>query len=361
MISTNADEAGAPRHVESIVNGLQSDFQFVLMFGENGPVSDRLKRRGHSVHVVEEMRTSINPFKDLIAFIKLAKLIRACQPDIIHCHSAKAGMLGRLLAFTYRIQWIYTVHGWGWRGVSSFTSKIIIFVEKILSKLPRGYYIFVAQDVMKDASDILKLKTLKGAVVYNGVPPFHSAESANPTPLVVVMPARVSSAKDHKTLISAFELLNDENMRLVLCGTGTDDVGFIEFAKKLAPNNIKHIEFLGQRSDIEDIFSRAHIVTLISNFEALPLSIIEAMSCSKAIIASDVGGVPELIENGVSGVLVARGCIEDTTEALRRCRDEEVRIAFGRQANITYKQHFTDEVMTSSIFEIYRSLASCSK
>jgi glycosyltransferase involved in cell wall biosynthesis len=361
IISTNADEAGAPRHVEAIVNGLESQFKFILVFGEDGPVSERLMHRGHIVYIIKEMRTAINPIKDLVALFRVAKLIHKYRPEIVHCHSAKAGMLGRISAFLYGKKWLYTVHGWGWRGVSNFTKRLVILIETILSKLPYGFYIFVAQDVMNDAINVLKMKDDKGVVVYNGVSFIDAELPSSDNTLVIMMPARVSSAKDHQSLISAFESINDCNMRLLLCGTGTDTSEFIEFTRALAPNTYESISFLGQRSDMRNIYAQSHIVALISNFEALPLSIIEAMSCSRAVIATNVGGIPELITSGTNGILVRPNCVGDIVEALKRCRDERVRVDLGNQAKIAYGERFTEESMLMSIAHTYRSLGFGSK
>jgi len=356
ILSTNADEAGAPRHVEAIVNGLESEFQFVLVFGEDGPVCDRLKKRGHIVHVVSEMRTAINPAKDFVALLKILKLILNYGPDIVHCHSAKAGMLGRISAFLCGRKWLYTVHGWGWRGVSIFAKILIISIEFVLSKIPNGFYIFVAQDVKNDALDVLRINVRKGVVVYNGVSPIIADFPSTGDTLNVLMPARVSSAKDHQSLICAFENINDPNMRLLLCGKDTDKQEFIEFAKALAPATNGLISFLGQRSDIHNIYSQSHIVALISNFEALPLSIIEAMSCSRSVIATDVGGIPELIVSGVNGILVRPNCVDDIVAALNNFKDERLRAKLGSQAKITYEEKFTEYSMLMSVTHTYKTL-----
>lgn len=356
ILSTNADEAGAPRHVEIIANGLKSDFHFILVFGESGPVSERLKHSGHTVHIIKEMRTAINPAKDLIAFLKISTLIYKYQPDIIHCHSAKAGMLGRISAFLFRKKWLYTVHGWGWRGASTFTKKIVILIETILRKVPFGFYIFVAEDVMNDALHILKIKSQRGTVIYNGVSEIEAKFPLENDALTVMMPARVSSAKDHRSLISAFEQINDSNMKLLLCGAGTETSEFKEFTKMLAPHNFESISFLGQRSDIQKIFEQSHIVALISNFEALPLSIIEAMSCSRAIIATSVGGIPELIADQDNGILVRPNSIGDIVDALTKLKDDRVRVELGSAARITYEERFTKNAMLSSTARIYLAL-----
>ncbi len=357
IISTNADEAGAPRHVETIVNGLSSKYQLIIVFGENGPVSTRLKNSGHAVHIVSEMRTAISPIKDLIALFKIIKLVHRTQPDIVHCHSAKAGMLGRMAAFFNGKQWIYTVHGWGWRGVSSLTRKTITFIEKLLSKLPLGFYIFVAKDVMREAIRVIGLNEDRGTIVHNGVPLIKACPPPDSLPLVILMPARVTPAKDHKSLLLAFERLDDSSSRLFLCGEGTDSSEFMAFAKSLAPRTFTNITFFGQRSDVDVMYSQSHVVALISHFEAFPLSIIEAMSCGRSIVATNVGGIPELINSGVNGILVKPKCVDDIVDALTRYRDERIRIDHGNNAKSTYNKFYTEKSMIESISRIYNSLA----
>jgi glycosyltransferase involved in cell wall biosynthesis len=301
------------------------------------------------------MRTKINPLKDLIALFKINRIVSTHKPDIIHCHSAKAGMLGRISAFLNRKKWIYTVHGWGWRGVSDATRKAIIFIERWLSKLSGGYYIFVAKAVFTDAADIIDLHKDRGVIIYNGVPEMNASHPPSGSPLTILMPARVSSAKDHSTMLAAFERLNIRDSRLLLCGAGTESHDFISMARKIAPNAFERISFIGQHSNIEKVYSRCHVVALISKFEALPLSIIEAMSCEKAIVASNVGGVSELITDGYDGILVRPEGVDEILEALHQYVDERVRHEFGKNAKATYKQKFTEKAMLACISSAYQT------
>lgn len=356
IISTNADEAGAPRHVETIIKGLGSNYEFIAVFGESGPVSDRLLSLGCKVYVINQMRTPINPIKDIVAFVRIVFLAFKYRPDLIHCHSAKAGMLGRVSAFILGKPWVYTVHGWGWRGLSGFKSRIIVFIERLLKHIPLGNYIFVANDVLSDGRRVVGIDLAIANVIYNGVPKIVLRAFPNVGEYTIMMPARVSSAKDHKSLIMAFELFNCINSRLVLCGAGTDAPEFIALAKQLAPTTHGRISFLGQSSSIEEIYSQCDVVALISNFEALPLSVIEAMSCGKAVIATGVGGVPELITNGVNGVLVRRGCVDDIVDAFKKFENEKVRSEIGASAQATYCARFTEDSMLQSISKIYRPL-----
>jgi glycosyltransferase involved in cell wall biosynthesis len=361
IISTNADEAGAPRHVETIVKGLASNYKFITVFGEGGPVSERLQSSGCTVHIIDQMRTAINPIKDIIALVKIVLLVFKYKPDLIHCHSAKAGMLGRISAFISCTPWVYTVHGWGWRGLSGLKGRLVIFIEKILKHIPGGTYIFVANDVMNDGKRVVGIDLINSKVIYNGVSEIESSEFPSGNGYTILMPARVSSAKDHETLIQGFELFNCVKSRLILCGTGTDAPEFIALAKHLAPTAFGRIFFLGQSSNVEGIYSQCDVFALVSNFEALPLSIIEAMSCGKPIIATAVGGIPELIENGRNGILVRLKCVDDVVAALTIYKEKRIRILHGNASKTIYNKRFTCNLMLNSISNVYKSIGAAIK
>lgn len=353
ILSTNADEAGAPRHAEIVVNGLSYNHDFILVFGDSGPVYERSLRRGYKSYVVKEMRTSINPIKDLIALYKILKIIRMHDPDVIHCHSAKAGMLGRFCALLQNKKWVYTVHGWGWRGLSDFARWLIVGIERLLAFVPNGKYIFVAKVVVDDAIEVLKIHRKKGSLIYNGVPMIQISESRKDNFLTILMPARVSSAKDHAALLRAFEKFEEKESRLLLCGEGTNCRNFIAEARLLAPNSFSRISFLGQQSNMENIYSQCDIVALISKFEALPLSIIEGMSCGKAILATDVGGVAELIVDGQNGLLVSSNDVDQIIFGLNRLRDKAYRMKLGFAARSKYFERYTEKSMLEKIEKIY--------
>ena len=96
IISTNADRAGAPTHVRDLVMALKDRFRFVVAFGENGPIRDFLAERGIETHVSPGLRSAISPLKDLRVIGELRAHIRATRPDLIHVHSSKASLVGRV-------------------------------------------------------------------------------------------------------------------------------------------------------------------------------------------------------------------------------------------------------------------------
>ena len=115
FICTNADLAGAPIHVRGLILGLQHRANIQAVFGESGPIVEELKLAGIECHILARMRSKISPINDIISLYQLVRLIQKTTPNLVHLHSAKAGMIGRIACLLTGIPWVYTVHGWGWR------------------------------------------------------------------------------------------------------------------------------------------------------------------------------------------------------------------------------------------------------
>lgn len=343
VISTNDSLSGAPLYVKSVIHGLRHTFDFSVVFGESGPIGKDLSAIDIPVCVIEEMKSNISPVCDLISIGKLLKLIRGINPDIIYAHSSKAGMLARIITLLTGVPTIYTVHGWGWRGMGLVKKYTVVAVEKLLSYIPSTYFIYVAEAVKAEGASFFKVKPDRGLVIRNGAQDFfvmdRSLTEAN-TPIKMMMVARVAAAKDHETLLRAFEI-SGYNTELWLCGEGTDTKEFMSFAKLWAPTYFHSIKFLGDRGDIRSLLAKVDIFLLISNYEALPLSVIEAMGAGMAIIATEIGGIPELISNGINGVLVKKGDVQGLSAAISKFKDKNVRNLCGAKAREIYIEKFT--------------------
>jgi glycosyltransferase involved in cell wall biosynthesis len=359
IVCTNADEAGAPRHVEALINELRGMVQYFAVFGEDGPVAKRVRASGIDTYIISSLRSSISLHDDFQSIRSVRRICQDCKPDLIHCHSSKAGMIGRIVAALAGLPWIYTVHGWGWRGLRPLAATIVWFVEFILRFVGSGKYIYVARAVKKSGMRALLLAENAGVVIYNGVNDHQGDVREEPrfAEYGILMAARVSPSKDYMLLFRAFERANICSARLVICGNGTLDPKFIAAAKALTPRSFDRITFHGERSDMLAYFKKTSVVALISNYEALPLSIIEAMSFSKAVIATDVGGVPELIENNISGLLIPRGDESALVNALKAYRSPGLRVAHGVAGRRVFNMQFSSAAMGASVFGIYRLLS----
>lgn len=355
VISTNSDEAGAPRHVETIISQLSDVHDFSFVSGEQGPVFNRLKSKGIPVYFLAELRNKFSPFVDFVCLFKLLKIIKQSRPDMLHLHSAKAGMLGRICGLLLGIPMVYTVHGWGWRGMSLLPSFILKSIEYIFKYVPNVAYVFVSESLVADAENILKFQKSQFKVIHNGISDMPAIlEYTQRDILKLIMPARVCLAKDHKTLLKAYTKLPN-NFALTLCGEGTDEPSFRTFAHSIVGDRISNIDFLGMRSDVDALLESSDIFVLSSFFEALPISIIEAMCVGLPVVASNVGGVAELVIDQESGFVFETGNYAQLALILTSLSDVELRRKVGESARLRFLNHLTVDRMIASLNDVYLS------
>lgn len=358
LISTNADEAGAPRHVEFIVNLLNKDVDFYCVFGSKGPVFQRLDRLlPNKVLELVGMESSINLLKDLGIFMKFLKMVQEIKPEIIHCHSAKAGILGRLLSFFLNVKVIYTIHGWPWREFNGFKYKLIIYIEKFLIKYSKCSYIGVAECLRKEALDVgIDLGLSDFVVIHNSVLQ-HEPEEENviyPEDEFIIMPARVSAAKNHYLLAEAYDMSEFEG-NLVFAGQDTDKAEFKSKIMALTPNKYHKISFLGQRSDIGRLINLSSFVCLCSHFETFPLTIVESFAVGKPVIASNVGGNKEIIDHKYNG-LIAQD-LEEWKESLNFLNIKSHRDTISNNSITTFNQSFHPSLSRDKFLDVYNGLS----
>ena len=171
---------------------------------------------------------------------------------------------------------------------------------------------------------------------------------------MVVSAGRLSPEKGHQVLVEAIGRLqgSSNNTHFVFCGDGPCQKELEKRAKELGVSHLCH--FVGFRKDIKDIFQAMDFMVLPSLTEGLPNVILEAFACAKPVVATDVGGVPEIIEDGVNGILVPPGRSDLLAEAIKNClASPEKRRAMGEAGYHKVKSEFTFESQTQKLEAIY--------
>ncbi len=197
-------------------------------------------------------------------------------------------------------------------------------------------------------------------VVHNGIAeiPLARLRPIDAQPPVIVMVARFASPKDHGTLLQALSGLLCLEWRLLLVGEG-----------ELRPRVGAQIDALGlsgrvsilpPESDVSRLLMEAQIFVLSTNFEALPISILEAMRAALPVVATDVGGIAEAVRHGETGLLVRRGDVAGLGDALARLiSSPALRVAMGTAGRRLWSAQFTASTMTARTVEVYkRALAA---
>lgn len=354
IISTNADRAGAPLHVQELSIGMSGQAaRVVVVFGEDGPVRQALADRGIETYVVPTMRSQIDIGRDLKSISAIKTILAHVRPDIVHAHSSKAGMVGRIAGKAMGIPVVYTIHGWGFgTGRRPLISAIVRTIEFLLRSIT-SRFIAVSHADRNIGMTSLGISENRIATVHNGTPDTEfRADPGNSR--VVAMVARADLQKDYETLFKAIEAVPCE---LWCIGRGTDSADFMDLAKGLAPSNHQKIRFFGSRSDVPELLSKAAIFVLSSRFEGLPISIIEAMRAGLPVVASDVGGVCELVQEGQTGFLFASGDHQALEQKLRQLmHDDALRKTLGANGRDHFLRNFTNDKMIAKTLSIYSSV-----
>lgn len=174
---------------------------------------------------------------------------------------------------------------------------------------------------------------------------------------MVVSAGRLSPEKGHRFLVEAIGMLrrSSNNTHFVFCGDGPCQKELEKRAKELGISQFCH--FVGFRKDIKDIFQAMDFMVLPSLTEGLPNVVLEAFACAKPVVAADVGGVPEIVEDGVNGILVPPGRSDLLAEAIKNClAAPEKRRAMGEAGYHKVKSEFTFESQTQKLEAIYNEV-----
>ncbi len=359
IISTNADRAGAPTHVRDLVMALKGQFRFVVVFGEEGPIRDFLAERGIETHVSPDLRSAISPLKDLRVIGELRAHIRKTRPDLIHVHSSKASLVGRVAGWLEGVPVVYTVHGWGFGAGRPTLQSAMVWASERLTRGMVSKYLAVSEADERSGRRALGLKGDLIQAVPNAV--VDDASLADPRAAGgFIMVARTDVAKDHRSALRAFALART-SMRFTFVGDGTDESAFFTRAQEWAGSAASRIELLGGRSDVAALLARSSVFVLASHYEGLPLSILEAMRGGLPIIASKVGGVPELVVDGVTGRLVPPGDHEALAAAMTELAgDPALRQRMGRASRERFETRFSMDRLRDRVGAVYDALAPTS-
>lgn len=353
-VVTNADRSGAPIHALQVMAALGESFDYRAVFGERGPLVGDVEALGIPVSVVPGMRSAVSPLRDAAALAGLLALVRRHRPALLHCHSSKAGMLGRLVSGLTGVPVLFTVHGWCWYAARDPAARRAMqaLERGLLRASRRQRMIFVADAVRRDGE--AALGPLPGRTVWNGVPDRAPVPARVRPRTRFLTAARFAPQKDFATLLRAFEAAAGDT-ELVVAGEGTDTAAFAEMVARLAPRRGHAVRALGHRRDVAELMEAADAFVLASRWEALPLSIIEAMRAARPVIASAVGGAAELVEPGATGLLVPPGDPAALARALDRLRDPVTRAAMGAAGRLRYDDRFTLAAMAARTGECCRA------
>lgn len=267
-----------------------------------------------------DMVRNLSPIKDFIGTIKLKKILKKIKPDIVYLNSSKAGGIGRLaLWFNKKVKVIYNAHGWFFNAkISNKKQKLYAIIEKVLA-YKTDMIINISKDEYDSALERKIASKDKMCIIENGIDfeKFNNQDKyRNETrkelkikneDIVIGAVGRLSEQKDPMTGIKAFKLVNEKypNTKMIFVGAGELEENIIKYAEN---NNLRDkIIITGWVEKVEKYIPTFDIAVLPSKWEGFGLAIVEYMACNKPVIASEVGGIKNIISNNVNGILIQPG------------------------------------------------------
>jgi glycosyltransferase involved in cell wall biosynthesis len=359
LITRMDNTGGAQNHVRDLCLWLKENgHDPIVVTGARSPICQTLFEAGVRVVEARALAGPLRPLKDARAVLQISRILKTCAPDLLSCHSSKAGILGRIVAKAIGIPVIFTAHGWtfaqGASGLSRFAGKLI---ERACGPLS-DHIITVSHYDRRLALSARTAPPDRITTIHSGMPLLPLVPRAAPAgPLVRLgMVARFGAPKDHETLLRALARLREKHWRLHLVGGG-DASHVASMASELEV--LDRIDFMGDCANVPAILAELDIFCLIQRREGFPRSILDAMRASLPIVASDVAGVRESIEDAVNGYLVPVGDNVLVAKSLGDLIDSPgLRVAMGNRGRARFENKFTLEHMLRPTLGIYRNAIS---
>jgi len=307
---------------------------------------------------------SVSVRKDLRAFNRLIHEIRKFDPDVIHTHTAKAGVLGRMAGLIAKptAQRVHTYHGHLLQGYfSKGKTRLIIFIEKCLGWISHGL-ISIGTNVMNDLLKVGIGSESKFRVIFPGLQSFgvmakvqaRTELNLDPDKLYVVFVGRLTQIKRPDRLLGVVAELRKDypNLHLLVAGAGE----LFDSTKSAAESQELPITFYGWRNDVARILCASDIAILCSDNEGIPLTLIQAAQAGLPIVSTNVGSVSDIVKHGMTGTLV--GCSStELAEALKMLiKDEDLRARYAAAGKARANDFFASKGMVQAHELFYTEL-----
>lgn len=346
FLTTRSCLGGAQSVVMNLANGLCLNNDVAVAAGvddgEEASILWKLLSPSVKQYKIDNLVKKICLSKDLKAVHDICRIYKEFKPDVIHLHSSKASVLGRLVLPAKKI--IYTVHGFDTIRVAN---RKFLPIERVLQYKCR-YIVGVSN---YDYKNLISSKIKHSvSVIYNGLSmPVLDGDKGielfSKAKKNIISIARVSPPKRHDLFIQIAKQLPEYNFVWI---------GNLEPIKG-TPDNC---HFVGNIPNAGAYCKHADLFILVSDYEGLPMTIIEAMSHGLPVISSDVGGVNEIVKNGVNGFVVPNEVNNFTDKIRTILEDSELYSKMSQSSKSKYEQDLTVDKMVSKYFELYSEIVN---
>ncbi len=329
-IITKLELGGAQKQLICLIRGLDKERYNIFLFTAQEGILMPEVLSISDLHIKRSnfLERNLNPIKDFLAMIEIFFFIKTNKIDIVHTHSSKAGILGRIAGWLAGVKIkVHTVHGWPFHQYQPFLTRVtFVLLEKITSFFTDKLIVVSGPDLRKGVKYVRRNKN-KYTLIRYGVE-LECASSEKTLKMVReelkikegdILVGNISCFKPQKAPLDYLRLAeiikkSFPAVKFILVGDG--------ILRKMIENEIlranlqNNVILTGWRKDISAILSSIDIFALTSLWEGMPITVLEAMCCAKPVVATDTGGIREIVIDGYNGFLVNPKDIQTMSQKL---------------------------------------------
>ena len=345
--------------------------------GPEGELFNQAQGQGYKVVIVERLRRAINPFNDAVSYFQIKKLLRQLQPDIVHTHSAKAGILGRFAGYKLKTQnsklkIVHAIHGLAFHPYQSAAlNKFYIVVEKSAAKRT-DFFISVADAMTAQSAAAGIGKPEQYVTAYSAIDEddflepisqekkrdFRRKYGIDEDAVVLVTVARLFMLKGHEYIIESTKELSKrfENCVWLFVGDGNLSEHYKQQARELGLAD--RIKFTGllPPSQIPLAIQSSDILVHCSLREGLARTLPQAMLCDRPAISFDVDGAREVVNENTGRLIEPKNVGQLIKACAELIKDADLRKKLGEQGRESVKKKFAPDTMVDTIEAVYKKL-----
>jgi len=358
-VITKSNWGGAQKYVFDLATSLSKDqFDITVAVGGEGILKEKLEAGGVRVTKIHNLERNISIFKEFSVFLELFRLYKKEKPNIIHLNSSKIGGLGSLAGRLVGIEKIiFTVHGWAFNEKRNPLARLIIWGISWLTAILCTDLIVLSEKERKQTRHFPLVQSKKIHLIANGLKPLESLtkEKAREKLGLKKEEAYVGTISElHKNkgldiLIKTVPALSAE---IVIIGSGEEETNLKNLAQKLGVS--EKIHFLGTVQDAGKYLSAFDVFALTSRKEGFPYVLLEAGYAGVPIVASNIGGIPEILKDEETGLLSEPENVKDVSVKIEKLlHNKNYAERLGKNAKTYVEQNFSFEKTLKLTRQVY--------
>ncbi|MDO8569448.1 MAG: glycosyltransferase family 4 protein [bacterium] len=359
---TKSNFGGAQRYVFDLATAMKRGGHDVVVLCGEGNLVDKFISEKIRVLALDNLQRDISIMKEIKSFFQILRILKKERPDVFHVNSSKMGGLGTLAGrLTGVKKVVFTIHGWAFSELRPWWQKVFIKFFSWLTILFSHKSICISEAMLNRASQWPFIKN-KLVVIYNGISGFNLTKRKDQSFTVGAI-SELHKIKGLDILLTAWSKFiknparttvqsGGHQARLVIIGEGEERQNLENMAQTLGISG--SVVFKGFVEDARTQLLNFDIFCMPSRSEAMPYALLEAGLAGLAVIATPVGGVPEVIESGINGVLIP---VEDAdtlfSTLILLAEDKDLRKRLGANLKASIKENFSFEKMAKETFALY--------